>query len=158
MSGTARARFIIKDCVITSKGAFRGRYLATLGSFLILVSCTDNGVGVYSAVLDQEFTLQLGHSVTVEGENLLLTFTDVPEDSRCPQDVMCVWEGNGRVAMKIDNPVLGTKVFSLNTTLQPKKFPYLQYEVELKGLSPYPRSDYHIRKRDYVATFVIAKN
>lgn len=45
------------------------------------------------ASLGQEFTLYLGQTAMITGENLEIRFAEVISDSRCPQGVQCVWAG-----------------------------------------------------------------
>ncbi len=50
--------------------------------------------------LGEDFQLALGESVTIEGEPLQVSFHNLPEDSRCPLNVQCVWEGQVRVVLR----------------------------------------------------------
>lgn len=46
---------------------------------------------------DVEVTLDLDEGRFVPDASIAVRFEDVLEDSRCPADVECVWEGNARV-------------------------------------------------------------
>lgn len=50
-----------------------------------------------TVAVDEPFRLSLGESVEIEGQ--VLRFVDVVEDSRCPTDVACVWEGRAKVQL-----------------------------------------------------------
>ena len=50
-----------------------------------------------AVALAQDFQLRPGESAEVRGAKIRLTFARVAEDSRCPTDVDCVWEGNARI-------------------------------------------------------------
>ena len=52
---------------------------------------------------DGTMTLRFGQSVAVRGTTL--SFTDVT-DSRCPQDVVCAWEGDAAVRLESGNDSL----------------------------------------------------
>ena len=41
---------------------------------------------------------------TVEIEGVKITFLEVLEDSRCPKDVTCIWEGRVRAFVRIETP------------------------------------------------------
>ena len=45
------------------------------------------------AKLDTEISLYIGESVIINDHGITLKFVDVLDDSRCPSDVECVWEG-----------------------------------------------------------------
>lgn len=47
--------------------------------------------------LDGTVELAVGSEVAVPGTDLKIRLLEVAEDSRCPVDLDCVWEGNARV-------------------------------------------------------------
>ena len=51
--------------------------------------------------LGREFTLEVGQSALVDDSGLRVTLLGVADDSRCPTDVQCVWEGDARVAVAV---------------------------------------------------------
>jgi len=72
--------------------------LVILSVFLLWSGC---GSGKVQAGLGEEFSLSVGESVEIAGEDLSITFEDVIEDSRCPKDVECIWEGRAVIALRI---------------------------------------------------------
>ena len=97
----------------------------------------------------EEFTLALGGGVWLEGTNFLLIFDAVSEDSRCPRDVSCIWEGNARVAFTVREAVPGKKrgtlyeVVDTNMDLNTsgrfeRRQKFLDGYVELRKLDPQP--------------------
>jgi hypothetical protein len=52
-------------------------------------------------IAGEEFTLAVGDSARIGDSELVLMFDGVSEDSRCPRNVTCVWEGNARVRLKL---------------------------------------------------------
>jgi hypothetical protein len=108
----------------------------------------------------EEFTLEVGGAVWLEGTSFLLIFAAVSEDSRCPRDVSCIWEGNARVAFTVREAVPGKKrgtlyeVVDTNLDLntsgrfeQRRKF--LDGYIELRKLDPQPPIE---DPKRYVAT------
>ncbi len=70
---------------------------------LLVLACGGDATGPEREVsLDQEFTLALGESATVESLDLRITFAHVLEDSRCPPEAYCFWMGNARVVLAIE--------------------------------------------------------
>jgi hypothetical protein len=51
-------------------------------------------------------TLQLGKSTTFEVDGITgtLTFVSILEDSRCPTNVVCIWEGQARLSFNVSVP------------------------------------------------------
>src|SRR5687768_8422128 len=102
---------------------------------LALAACEGQGIStpveparaasVRTVYLDQPFQLRVGESVVVSGESLTVTMNGVPEDSRCPTGVQCVWAGNARVSVTLAKTGQAAQSFDLNTTLDPKTATYL---------------------------------
>ena len=53
------------------------------------------------ARIGEEFTLAEGDSIWIEKGMFLITLDGVIEDSRCPMDVECFWEGNAKVLVRV---------------------------------------------------------
>jgi len=59
---------------------------------------------VYTPLKDgSQKTLQLGKTTQymVGGQSVEVTFVSILEDSRCPKDVVCIWEGQARLQFKV---------------------------------------------------------
>ncbi len=61
-----------------------------ISTFLLGCSTTPSGL---KAGFGQEVSLKLEQSVVIEGGELNIRFVEVTEDSRCPRNVTCVWQG-----------------------------------------------------------------
>ena len=108
------------------------------------------------AALDQPFTLRVGGRATVTGADVTVRFESVASDSRCPTGVQCVWAGNAVVRAVLSQ---GSKAFGaeLNTTLEPRSVPYLDYTVALVSLTPQPAQGSAIDPSQYEATFLVTR-
>lgn len=110
-----------------------------------------------SVSLDTPFQLRTGQTAVVAGEGLSVTFDAVPEDSRCPTGVQCVWAGNAQVQVILSKDGKAAGVV-LNTNLEPKTATYLNYTIELVSLDPYPTAKGGpIAQSQYRATFIVRK-
>jgi len=87
---------------------------------------------------------------TVSLDNLKITFYDI-EDSRCPSDVTCIWEGKVSVMIRVSNGTLNIGGPQPIGFVQKSFQPYL---ITLKDIHPYPVST---EKLDYVATLKITE-
>ncbi len=91
----------------------------------------------FPAALGQEYVV--GYGETVRIGTLSLEFTTLAEDSRCPLNATCVWEGNARILVTAH--VGGNiGVLALNTAAPhfPDAGTFEGYSVVLKHLAPYP--------------------
>jgi len=104
--------------------------------------------------LGRAFSMKIGESITV-GE-LRLTFKGVEGDSRCPIDAVCVWAGDGEIALKIEQ---GTKaaVAALHTTLEPKKTEWDGYTIALVSLMPARKANTDVSSADYRAEILVTR-
>ena len=113
------------------------------------------GEGV--TVLDHEIKLKIGESAKAPGDDLKIEFDSVTEDSRCPKGVNCIWAGNAKVLLKVEKEAGKPASVELNTNIKPNTSRYLEYELRLKELKPYPVADSTIKSSDYEVTLTVHK-
>ncbi len=76
------------------------------------------------------------------------------EDSRCPSDVVCVWQGEARVEIVLEE----TQTFSTVLSTYDNQVDTLgNYSLELIDVKPYPVSDKVIKTEDYDVTLKIKR-
>ena len=107
--------------------------------------------------LGEEFKLGVGKSAAVKGEGLEIEFVSVVEDSRCPQGVDCIWEGNAKVRLRLKRRGRPPAEIELNTNVEPRHAAALGYDVRLTNLSPYPKGSEAVDKKSYVAALKVHK-
>ncbi|NOT09525.1 MAG: hypothetical protein HOP28_15145 [Gemmatimonadales bacterium] len=84
-------------------------------------------------------SLRIGQHGTVGSVGI--TFVRVPEDSRCPADVVCAWAGNAAVELRLE--VSGSalpKTFTINSLLEPREHEAFGLRFSLVALTPAPIS------------------
>jgi hypothetical protein len=88
--------------------------------------------------------IPLGQTAPIDNGAIDVTFTEVVEDSRCPMNVMCVWQGRAVVGLRIRH-LDGSETDELLTTLvmqgrEPSSLslPVDGYGLLLVSLTPYP--------------------
>ena len=101
--------------------------------------------------------MRIGESAKAIHEGLKVEFDSVAEDSRCPKDVNCIWAGNAKILLKVEKDAGKPTNVELNTNINPKTSRYLQYELRLKELKPYPESNSTIKASDYEVTLTVHK-
>jgi len=82
--------------------------------------------------------IPLGRSVHLDTAHLTIQFESVPEDSRCPLDVVCAWAGNGAVRLNLVSGAGSSTPSTLNTTLEPQSVVSQGVSIRLLELKPYP--------------------
>ena len=76
-------------------------YLLAFITIILLLSSFVGCSGEVKARLGEEFTLHIGESIRITEEDLRIKFVKVSEDSRCPKDVNCIWEGRVTTIIEI---------------------------------------------------------
>jgi hypothetical protein len=109
--------------------------------------------------LGQEFSLYMGETADMEGEELQIRFLDVVEDSRCPTGVTCVWEG--RVSCMVEITYLESlhrvALTQPGLTSWPAEKPFLRYQIEFR-VEPYPEAGKEIEKDEYQLVLRVTKH
>jgi hypothetical protein len=137
----------------TSQGIEASDYVATL------VVAGEKGIlePVY-VKLSEEFELVINQTAVIEPSNIKVRFDAITEDSRCPSDVVCIWEG--QVTMRISIARTFDNVQALDLTLRGGEEALATktwngYSIKLLRVEPYPTSQ-GIEASDYVATLLVS--
>jgi hypothetical protein len=121
---------------------------AILGLVGILAGCNSTA----APGLGDEFTLHVGESAAITELGLWMRFNRVVDDSRCPANVVCVWQGDGAVLLEIA-PLNGdSKESVLHTSVEPNSISVGRAELRLVKLDPYPAAPGSIDPNAYVVT------
>jgi hypothetical protein len=122
-------------------------------ALLLLSACrTDGG----TAPIDSDFTLRDGQMLSVEESGVRIRLLGVPEDSRCAQDVQCVWSGNAVVELEVRAPGV-TDTLALNTHVGARDGIVGEYMISLIGLAPAPLTTRRIEQAEYRATLRVTR-
>lgn len=107
--------------------------------------------------LEKEFSVAAGQVVTIEGEQLVIKFKTILEDSRCPINAVCVWVGNGKVELEILDIDGQNKTVILNTEDEPKEIALKGHKLKLLSLNP-PRIDgVSLSSKDYAVVLRVER-
>lgn len=134
--------------------------VSTLPLLLLVVSGMAQQKAATSNKVDlgEEFKIKNGQEVVVRGEKFRITFRSVLGDSRCPTGGVCVWAGNGEVAIEVAKNDRKQVVARLNTYSEPKEIDYKGFKIKLIALNPYPKVSERIDPKDYEATMVVTRD
>jgi len=140
------------------RAARLGVAAAVLATGLAATACKDGLTSPSAAVpLGSEFTLAVGQSATVAGAGLRVGLRAVRDDSRCPVDVQCVWEGDATVALDLSGGS-APAAYDLHTSGRfAREAEYGAYRIALVRLDPTPRAGAVPGAGDYRATLVVVR-
>jgi hypothetical protein len=136
-----------------------------IGAVVALAACTTPNTGITASgppasdliAVDRDFDLKPGQTARVAGTGITVSFVGVPEDSRCPADVQCVWAGNGAVSLVVTDETGAKSTVILHTTLTPRSARVSGYEINFTGLKPEPKQGSPIPLANYVATLRVTR-
>ncbi len=104
-----------------------------------------------------QFTLSRGSSARLDDGRLGILFRDVTQDSRCPEDVDCVWAGDAAVAVSVtisdrasEYELHSSSQFATSVTVD-------GYRIQLVTLTPGRRSTGSIEPGAYRAELLATR-
>jgi hypothetical protein len=110
------------------------------------------------AIPGREFRIKINQAVSFDRGRLKIAFNGVPQDSRCPEGVNCVWSGNAEVALSLATADGRRARITLNTHLNPREFDFNGYRIKLISLTPAPRERQRLNPNRYRAVLTVTKN
>lgn len=89
--------------------------------------------------IGEEFSLSIGETASLKGEQLRIQFLEISEDSRCPRNVQCIWEGRAIAVIEVfkDNTSQEIELVEQGLTDTRTKKQFEEYEFIFRIL-PYP--------------------
>jgi len=104
------------------------------------------------------FTLKAGQQAALNVDQVVVSFVNIPEDSRCPSDVTCVWAGQVTAVLRVvvGGQALGDKSLT-QMAGQPVSVAFNGYSLTLSAVNPYPISTTPIKPMDYEATLILSQ-
>lgn len=110
------------------------------------------------ANLDSPFDLKVDETADINSD-LQITLLNVLDDSRCPSDVTCIWEGTVSVEVNIvkDGENRGKYVIPFGLIDSVASQSIDGFFIMLYDVNPYPISTDQITPSEYVATLVVSK-
>ncbi len=134
--------------------------LVLLGITLAGFSCGENedSLSQKSAELKEPFTIKYGQSAEIDPIEMMVTFSKVKEDSRCPSSVQCVWEGRAVVEVKITQGSGSVTDFLATQSSAPTPADSMiafNRVIKLLEVTPYPITPNSLEEKDYKIKLVV---
>jgi hypothetical protein len=127
---------------------------AIIASAVILISSFLSGCAASSglkAVSGEEVALKVGQRVEIDGGKMNIQFVKVLEDSRCPRNVTCIWQGQAVCSLEItlpDGSVNNLDVIEPGLTDTFSQAAFKDYLIYFH-LKPYPENATGIAEDEY---------
>ena len=132
-------------------------FLTIAGLTLLLSGCA-GGTDEIKARLDEEFSLRIGQTASIAGENLEIRFDEVVEDSRCPKNVTCIWAGRVSCIVQLTDSDSSYKMVLTESGLTDHyaKETYKEYQLAFR-VEPYPEEAKKIPRDEYRLLLIVSR-
>mgnify|MGYP000618893551 CR=1 FL=1 len=106
--------------------------------------------------LNENVEIKIGKKAKLNGGDLVVEFSDVTEDSRCPENVNCIQAGQVTAKLMANDK-------SLSLTKEGKQKGGISgkvgdYSIEMIEVNPYPKDGIKTTKEDYSITLNVTKS
>lgn len=137
--------------------------LRMIAPLLFLAACASGGGTAPTSptpALNDEFILAPGQTALVKDTEVRITFDRVSEDSRCPTDVTCIWEGDAVVVLRVKAAAdeATREVHTQGDPPRSRRAPAGDYVVTLVRLDPAPLSTAPVAASAYRATLRVGRD
>ena len=136
------------------------KHIALILAACFAISCNNKlKIKSDSFILDATTVVKIGQLVKESEGELQLTLTGIPEDSRCPVNVNCIWEG--QVKLFIDAAVPNRKA-SLEFKVEKSKMGTVSksfegYSIQILNVLPEPTAGEKTEPTAYTVELVVSK-
>jgi len=135
-----------------------GVCLLALAALLLPLSGCSSGPSLVEAALGQEFSLAMGQQASMTGESLGIRFEAVVGDSRCPQDVNCIWAGEVTCTVLVtrgnSSHLMELTERGLSSGYATER--YQEYDLSFH-VEPYPKAGQEIPANEYRLKLIVGK-
>ncbi len=110
--------------------------------------------------LDEPFEMKVGDKRVNTKITTVIELKEVVEDSRCPKNVNCFWEGQVKIKISLVNESKVEQDFTLtlrDDRPRDRTKVVNGYSYELLAVDPYPEEEKKIQPEDYVVKVVVKK-
>lgn len=132
-------------------------------SLALITGCSNlNDLNLKSIAYDEAYELSVNTISKTADNRYLIKFDSVMFDSRCPKDVVCVWEGVAGVRFNITDSSLGNQLqtvelHTLNSGTWSSHATVNGLKISLLELNPYPLTSSSTNYKKYKATILLTK-
>jgi hypothetical protein len=134
-----------------------------LSLLIFFVSCVPSGTGD-EAVFGKQFRIEYDQVIRLE-DGTEITFLDLKKDTRCPEDALCLYNGEATILVALAREDKIGDVLDITIPGFVDRFSreghgtkeQWDYRFTLLQLDPYPLPDYSEPKQQYVATILVER-
>ncbi len=109
--------------------------------------------------IGESFEMKIGERLGNQDIEVMLKMVEMVEDSRCPKNTNCVWEGQAMVKVKIKTESGEYEsLLNLRKGRPEEAFSTIEgYTYQIIAVEPYPVAGSKIKKEEYVVTLEVVE-
>ncbi|WP_373400242.1 hypothetical protein V8V91_12005 [Algoriphagus halophilus] len=128
--------------------------------FLFIFSSCQSESPCENFQLGKPVNIAFHETITFCEAPISITFSKILEDSRCPENVVCIWQGLAELEVLIE--LEGKEEAYLLSTYPtfrniPSEVQVKDYRFSLKEVSPYPNTTKSYQEKDYNIQLLVEK-
>jgi hypothetical protein len=157
------ARVVRRSVKVRLLGVIVASMLVLLAAGLGVAQTASTSQGqdeAVAAAVGDTFELAVGDTAMVAETGLQVTLRAVPEDSRCPAQVNCIWAGRVTVEVEVQAPDEAAETFALSTCCPASvtaRHTYAGQSIDLIDVTPAPPPfGGRVAQQDYRAQLSVA--
>lgn len=133
---------------------------SSLALCIFSFSCEESFAPGSEFEIGDTITIRLNETRYNEAHQFALTYDSLLAESRCPMNVLCIWQGNATVGINFQtkDSSVPFELHTLGTDLFPSSFETAGLTVQLVSVAPYPCDGcQNIRKEDEAIVLVVTQ-
>lgn len=137
-------------------------YLTVMISAIAAAACggttdpVDQGSVFQQVEAGDTIRLRYGRSVSLGTSGARIVFRSIEADSRCPINVVCVWQGDAHIRLDGIEAAGSTRI-DLHTGIEPHAAEFAGYRIELLEVTPAPIDPPEARPQDYSVRLAVSR-
>ena len=145
----------LQYCTMIMSKKIRNFIFSIVAISVALILLPHPAIADETIALDLPIGLKIGETTNINSD-LTMTLFEV-EDSRCPSDVVCVWQGTvtAKVQLQKGDHDIGFYNIPMDT-IEVNQQTFDGFHIRLTNVEPYPESTNPIELSDYSLTFVVS--
>lgn len=132
--------------------------IVVLPLLLTLTACAHAASQPSAPAATQRVVLAPATPTRVADTSLTLTLLAVTDDSRCPENVTCIWAGDVTVQLRLDEARGATREATLQLNRGEHDVTHAGVRVQLVSVAPHPKAEQPIDPATYRVSLDVSRH
>jgi heat shock protein HslJ len=135
-----------------------GLFSLLLPVLLLVVPGCNGAIDEITADLGQQVELKPRETAAINGQPIKVKFSEVVNDSRCPEGAACIWQGEITITVEItyDGNLYTKTLVQPGLSQSPAEDYFQEYNLSF-NIQPYPKVGSEIKSADYRLQLTVSR-